>query len=302
MEKLIRYYSSRLLYPELRDYVEMGLGIEARYERCQKFWLKHLELCKEFQGRGISGRSFKSIAILGAGRLLDVNKLDIEESFARIALFDADPTCLPEWNEWGTDLAGSGITFSQELGDLTNSILEWSIRLKHLLKTSKRDLDILHKFLLALRTNTTQLQTQKFEVILSLNLLSQIPLYWTDRVYSLVQRYWGEEGRSLISSDSGIQQALQRNTVSLQYQHLRMLEQNEAKRVILFSDKYFYYYLNSSSAWQVESALAPGIDLKLDGYRITDQNSWLWHIAPQGIEQESYGSIHEVHAKLFERS
>lgn len=276
----------------------MGLGIEARYLRCKAYWKRHLEICRAFQNRHLIGENVRgSIAILGAGRLLDLDLEMLQKRFAEVHLYDADPTVLPTWKKFARSTTGQ-VHF--HIGDVSNSIQSWTDSLGEFLSAHPRiDPAALGRFL----SNVTPAAAPRWQcgAILSQNLLSQISIYWRDRVDEALLRFWKYErdgdGMFPVEVEAGLTQSC----ALLEQQHLDQLSESHAERVIVVSDESFMYYRQDRCEWQCESALHIRAEVALKGYSQVESDSWLWHIAPQGIEQPDYGVIHKVVARAFVR-
>ena len=142
------------------------------------------------------------------------------------------------------------------------------------------------------------------EVLISINLLGQLGVYWRDRAASLLKSdsYYMEDAESPVSL---IRDAVEGSVSRLELSHLELL--SKFNRVILLTDIYYHYYKKNVSDWQTESALSLSSEsikelfvnqsFKVEGY-----NSWLWHIAPQEIENPEYGEIHEVNTFYFKKT
>lgn len=303
MLQTLKCYLQALCYPKWRDYIVMGQGIDRRSKHARTYWKKHLDLSKEFQTRSIEESSKNlNIAVLGAGRLLDVDQEYLRNNFKRIEFFDANPLVQNTWDKFSKTLSKSQVFKGHHI-DLTNSINSWTEELELLLKSAKtRDLVGLEKFLKNLRCIDRDNFLNSFDSIVSLNLLSQIPIYWRDRVHTLVKRHWkidtDENGYYALS----LQNALNQSMHVLQTQHLALLSMSSAKTIILITDSEFMYYLKDHSHWQCEPALFLSKELELPNYKIGHQDCWFWHIAPQGLETSEYGVIHNVIAKTFQMS
>lgn len=84
------------------DFINMGKGIESRYARCSEFWEPHLQCTRSFIAEHM--RPGGRLAILGAGRLLDVDLPALTPYFSEIHLFDADYSVIRAWREASGDL------------------------------------------------------------------------------------------------------------------------------------------------------------------------------------------------------
>lgn len=298
--KLFPYLYAYFRYPELRDYIDMGLGIEARYLRCKPFWKRHLELSKEFQARCFSRVTDRStIAILGAGRLLDVNTESLLAQFDAIHLVDADPLACTAWKRLRLKVRADQRVVAHTR-DITGSIATWTRNLEVFLKSSpKADIVALAAFLRDLRPLGAHLD--QYQVVVSLNLLSQIGIYWKDRVENLLAKVWGLHSNERGYFEAQLQAALDESLRRLEKQHLELLAESGADFIVVLTDQNFLYYTKDRSEWQAEAALKSP-DLEMRGYSVCDRDTWFWHIAPQDIEQADYGAIHQVTALCFKRT
>lgn len=284
----------------------MGLGIESRHQRCRSYWSKHLEFCKKFQSEALTDIATKSASctVLGAGRLLDLNVDLISKKSVLISLYDADPSCKSTWKATFKNFYGQT---NFRIQDLTGILDEWTLELKDFLISNHPQDSALVNFLANLKLKSAP-QLEASDIVISLNILSQIPVYWRDRVHSLVKNYW-----SIITNPDGcyaskrLQEALEATFRLLQEQHLELLSNSQSKKIILITDEEWFYYTQDQSEWQSEQALWFGPDLKnylakqLPNYKTTKNESWLWHLAPQFVEQADYGVIHRVQAFALDR-
>jgi hypothetical protein len=297
--KLLSYYRARFQYPQFKDYVDMGLGIEARYLRCKPYWKRHLELSKGFQSGACSEQNVSGkIAILGAGRLFDVPLDSLAKRFSEISLFDADPIAERSWDRSKRNLPRDCRLFGF-LEDVTDTVDEWTARIKNFLETHRRDLKSLAEFLDSLKVGTKVFRN--YDAIVSLNLLSQIGIYWRDRVEQSVAVRWLTDTDESGKFPEPLQSALSRSIERLERQHLDALSQSAASLVVLIYDTHFLYYTKDKAPWLAEPSLKISSDIPLSGYDQCANDTWFWHIAPQGIEYPDYGIIHQVCAKAFKR-
>jgi hypothetical protein len=291
-------------YPQFRDFISMGLGIEARHRRCQKYWAPHLNLCKQFQMRSLEDfDGGQAAAVLGAGRLLDIDNNLVARKFCTIDLYDADPAILRSKQKIA-GLAGRRADIKCYIEDLTGCMSDWTGKLNSLLTRGRHDKDALIKFFQDLNTGPGQMLHQAYQVIFSVNLLSQVCIYWRDRVHECLSKAWGLEADDQGNYEAPVQIALEGSMAKLQIQHLELLNATRADRIVLITDRYFHYYVHEQANWMTEPALwlnNQDISVLMPDYRVYDSSSWFWHIAPQDVEQKEYGSIHEVIATAFRK-
>lgn len=258
----------------------MGKGIESRHARCAGYWEPHLRCTREFidaHARG-GGR----LAILGAGRLLDVDLGALLSRFSEIHLFDADPTVLKAWRR------ASGAAFRDRvvprIVDVTGSIKEWSSGLAAATRQQR-----LSEYLNSLQPLNGGWEDEAFDGIISLNLSGQIPIYWRDRVLSIAGTLSEREDRALINSMARLQAA-----------HVRGVRERARVWSILITDTEYYTYTADRAEWDVEPALygtvLEDILSPLEATKKIGESRWLWHLVPQFVESDAEGVIHRVEA------
>lgn len=282
----------------------MGLGIEARYGRCARYWRRHIELCKEFQRSALAELpQGGTVAVLGAGRLYDLDVELLKSRFSRIELFDADPGSLRIWRA----LLPRGRSVDYHLTDLTGCFDAWRGELRRFLARGRPGPAEVAEFLQQLHAPNPAPLPGSFDCVLSINLLSQIPIYWRDLFLRAAERKLGLAADARGDLPAPVQAALDASLGRLQAAHLEMLARSAREKVVLISDCEFMYYNRCAAGWQVESALHVPLPAKgstapvLAGFATRGSDSWLWHIAPQDVEQPDYGQIHGVQAWALER-
>ncbi len=286
-----------------------GMGIEARALRAGAFWKPHLELCKKAERLSLSllgpsaNSSQISLAILGAGRLLDVEQEMISSRFRNIFLFDADPGVKGAWRRFSKLAGRRGATVHYCLHDVTGQILSWTQFLRNQLasnnKHTQQSVLTLVKNLPASHPCTFQLP--KVEALWSLNILSQISVCWRERLINLLVGSKLFPGLDPYHLPDELENIIVDLNKHLEGEHLRLVAESGAKNILMIFDVFFHYYQQDKSLWQTEPALAIEHTLEEGGRpawlsESSIFDSWLWHIAPQGIEETDYGVIHEVRA------
>jgi hypothetical protein len=265
------------------DFIHMGKGIEARYARCSSYWEPHLECTRQFISEHVQpgGR----LAILGAGRLLDVDLRKLIPQFCEIHLFDADRSVVRAWRKT------SGIAFRDtvvpRIGDITGSLNAWSSGLSSAVRRRE-----LAEYLRSLVPSRGAWEVERFDGVVSLNLVGQIPLYWRDRVLAAAGRISHDEEQSLVASMARLQSA-----------HLQALREHACSWSILITDTEYYTYHVDRPEWEVEPALYGGVrdEMLSSACRMDKLGSrcWLWHLMPQFVESEQEGVIHRVEATAW---
>lgn len=257
------YYSAK--YPNRKDFIKMGLGIQARYDRNKNNWEPHLRCSKSAISEVVNslyystGKKLK-IIVLGTGRLLDF-PIDALNLCKESVFVDADPLGLSIAKcKVNSFLKSNKITCVVKFvcADITGLID------KDLSKLTESDF---------INNPLKLIDSDKFDLVISLNILGQIPIYFSDRY-------------------SGIESQLSNN---LQCAHIEnSLEICKLKALFLY-DKEFYTYTPDVSQWEVEEATCDEIWKKYKKKSIF-QSAWLWHICR--YDKESYGAIHRIEAVL----
>ena len=261
----------------------MGKGIEARYARCAPYWEPHLSCTRSFIDEHIQpgGR----LAILGAGRLLDVDLKKLIPLFSEVHLFDADPTVVRTWRKT------SGAAFRDRviprIIDVTGSLSTWSSGLRRSVRHNN-----LAGYLDMLQPAHGVWENERFDGVISLNLVGQIPIYWRDRVMAAAGRLAAEEEQALLGSMSRLQAA-----------HVKAVREQPRAWSILITDTEYYTYHVDHVEWDVEPAIHGEAlsELSINSSRMVKQGEscWLWHLVPQFIESEHEGHIHRVEASAW---
>lgn len=144
------------------DLIKDQKGILRRFLREKNNWNEHLEHTKQFILKHID-ENIKSIAVLGSGWLLDFPLLELSEKKLRIDLFDL---YLPKELKHRLRTFNQ-ITFNQI--DLTGDLIDF---IQGLIKRKEEvRLSLLNEHLLR-----NQLSFDQYDLVISLNILSQLPV------------------------------------------------------------------------------------------------------------------------------
>ncbi len=288
----LRYHIESWRNPTRKDFINGGYGISERYKRCERYWAPHLKLSKEFIAAALGGLERSEILILGAGRLLDVPLLQASSHARRITLVDADPAAVSSWKAAQRKVPPT-TELCQILADVSGRLDRWTAALS----AQPRDISLqaAEKTLRSLLAPSEPplLPASPSECVVSVNLLSQIPIFWEDRVRA-AWPHLAQGPEDLFAPP--LEQALTETKSRLIDEHLSMLERLSTSRIVLLSDLLFHYYTKDQSDWRTEPALGFERDITIHGFNLVKKDSWLWHLAPQGIERTEYGEIHTVGA------
>lgn len=255
-------------------FARQGQAIQARQARCERWWEPHIVNCRDYIARHLP--KSKSVAVLGAGRLLDID-VDLVLSRCESAhLFDADLTAVRYWRKRFGAKYRERLVFRHL--DLTECLHQWA---KGLPKRSFAE------YLNQLEAPIPAWSCEPFDGYISLNLLGQIPLYWRDRVVDLCRGLSSDEWNALTNSMGKLQES-----------HLKALLLDKDRWSLLLTDTEYYYYHCDQSHWRVEPAIfGRAKDLyEREFAHLSGGEAWLWHIAPQFVESDDEGEIHRVEA------
>jgi hypothetical protein len=135
-------------------------------------------------------------------------------------------------------------------------------------------------------------EDERFDGVISLNLVGQIPIYWRDRVVAAAGDLTQDEESALLGSMSRLQAA-----------HVKAVKERPQCWSILITDTEYYTYNVDHAEWEVEPALhgAAARELAMTPSRMLKQGAscWLWHLVPQFVESEHEGHIHRVEASAW---
>jgi hypothetical protein len=120
LRTLARFLAWSARHPSRWRFVSEGLGIEARRERCARFWAPHLSNSIEFISSSLHQLRPGSITVLGSGALLDFPPLEsLPDSLEEITLVDANPMHTPLYKTVAAQAKAQHITLRSVISDLT---------------------------------------------------------------------------------------------------------------------------------------------------------------------------------------
>jgi hypothetical protein len=264
---IILYIIFTLCYPKRKDFIRMGLGIKARYERNKTYWQQHGTLTKQYTQQHIP-QTAQSFLVLGSGRLYDF-PIEAMPADANVTLVDADPLAL-----W---LAGWKLRI-------------WSMRhqknltLKIILQDVTGAIDYFAAHQELPPDPNPLADIARHDVVISLNLLGQLPLYFFNRAELFQKALTDNELLSL--------------ACSLQEQHIEQVIQRARQRAIFIYDREFYFYTSDISEWEVSRATHEEIFDRYEEMRCSCA-TWFWHISPEAVEGE--GVLHRIGARAYSK-
>ena len=310
MLDLLLYQTSEQTF----GFKHQGKGILNRASKYEKAWLPHItNTKKQITSWAENSKSKKEISILGAGHLLDVPLDSIKNNFNQIYLSDANINCVTTWCKFFSSQKNVYHAFY----DITATLSHW---LNHL-RDIKADHSVFIKELNSLSIKNKSIFI-KAKNILSLNLLSQLPIYWQHAASQIFINKYGH--KFYLKKEEDLNLALLPSSRLLIKAHLDYLIPNlkNESRLIIF-DKTFYFpnnpevsfdIVNQDNDWPkiVFNHLSNSSQIiyeqdALCGLSISDwlknlspkikykiENNWLWEIVPKGVKEPQ--EIHLVSA------
>lgn len=281
----------KVFKPHLYDFVSMGMGIEYRYQKLGPWWSRHLESSCAVQREALS--LFRSpreleITILGSGRLYDVDPVFFSDCSA-VHLFDYDPRSIAYCKRKFPDRSAS--YFHCE--DLTGAMCEWSFRLKEVSGAGSDEL--LVDVLTGLRGSPPDISG---DLVVSLNMLGQLGIYWLDRVDKLL-------GPRITDT---VQGALNASLERLELEHIEMLAASGATVIVIITDERYHFYGEENICAEALTTTLDALVARCsefgEKYQRYSKRTWGWHVQPWGLEERKWGetpSIHEVTGEVFVR-
>jgi len=288
-----RYLAARLRHrdPAAARYLRQGLGIEERARKLRRFWASHLERTKAAQKRWIDESDGGiDLAVLGAGRLIDFANDALAPRFQRLLMIDADPSSASHWR-------GLGIEVEPRIGDLTGCSHRWQQELNRFHGGWPEHLEHVRQIV----QPTDHAMSFSADAVLSLNVMSQLPIAWQDCVEDHLARRFG--ARHVRSREEEWLAAAEPGARWMVEQHVAALAASNAGSILLITDVEYTDYHDGGQRAEVSPALY-GVDpaTALPGYILRWQDSWQWDISPIGIESPACGTLHRVAAFALDRT
>ena len=319
---LLPYLIARLRYwnPAVVRHLKAGMGLERRARMLAPFWAEHMQRTRSAQARWAVTTDFRGqwLTVLGAGRLLDFNRTVLLPRFANLQLVDADRLCLHVWKHLPKPVEPVCV-------DISGCVDKWLASLK---KGKQQPWAETLETIRGKRAPQGSAYRAGGEAVLSLNVLSQLQIVWQDGVEEYLEKRFGHD--FVKSHELEWLDALRPAGQTLVKQHLAALERAAPTYVLLITDVEYLEYKGvpyqadhwapppvewtEEDGWcaetEVDCEVSPaleGVALNADtfaewmpSYRLTWQESWLWHIAPLGTGPEQYGKVHRVGAFALE--
>ncbi len=280
---LLKYYwysaraAKKLGFP-VNDFVDQGIGLRVRSKKFKYHWHKHFECCKQFILKAFEVLpEVKSVLVLGAGMLNDFPAQQLLAKGYNLYLIDLDPCCEVLWKSLQQQYPGQ---VEYQISDVSGRLQHWS----KLIESGLNEKDLKESLF---SVGQTEVTGRKYDLVVSLNILSQLGVFWKDRFHQVFK----DRNQDLMAETSAL----------LEKEHLNLLRKCSADYFLIISDRYFHYYKIDQANWQTESATQIDFYSELNKERESEE-SWLWHLRPAGEEGLDYGEIHHVTAQLCRKA
>lgn len=313
-------------YPEARrlGFLDQGFGLEHRYRRYSRHWRDHLAT-----SRAVQQRFFQSLAhevdelvVLGAGRLYDFNKSAAIERFRGLSLYDADPSVLATWDKLRRRFSGE---IHSNLCELTGVLATWRKALYEQFaclqaeQHATRWQEALHAIAAIPEEIPPSVNPLLPPVgsgkrgILSLNILSQIPLAWQRITEAALTRCFS---RAFVNEreDEWIASYIHGGARLIQH-HLASIFSVDAEGVLLITDVSYSEKGDEAVDRNADGSVCSlmcGVDLDselkkyLGCYENGPQRGWQWQLTPvwssQGAETHAVQSFEFRKRACMERA
>ncbi len=270
----------------------MGRGIERRAKKMAAYWDPHLQRSKQAQQRWALATTGREVAILGAGRLMDVDIDALGKSFQTLWLIDADPISVTTWRNLQ-------VPVRWDLADVSGVQKTWTLNMERVTGSWEKFLDAIE----SLPCLADCYFPAKADGVISLNLLSQIPVVWQDILEEILNSKFGHD--FVARREQQWLAAFAPKAKWLVEQHLAMLASSCAKNILIITDLEYGHYADLIANAEYISALY-GVNLVgnpalLTSYSLDWAEHWNWHISPLGLESKKQGTVHKVGAFAFKK-
>lgn len=282
-------------------------GILKRYSR-YPLWQNHLATTKQCVQQWVNKITQPDeLNILGAGSLLDLDLKKVSTNIKKIILTDASSFCVSEWKKQSKKLTDIPLFVIQ---DITGVLLHWY---QCMIQKESENIDEYIDFIKRLPISIPPLENFFISStnILSLNLLSQLPIYWQDVVFTFLRKKFGS--RKVDMHKEYILNAVCQCGIAMINAHFRgILPKKVSQKTLLITDLYYFFDLQirENDISFIGSQILPhisqqaqrppiehndalfGFDLETEistlrkGFNFFLSKAWIWEIVPKGTYEE----------------
>ncbi len=246
-------------------YVSEAVAIRARYERCRDAWHDHLSASKQFIITALEHcSSRRSVLVLGAGSCLDLPLAELSRQFERVILVDAVQLAeIPEKIS-----AYPNVTYViHDISEINAGLLAIT------------DPDTLRR--LTSKTPSRYCDDDSIDLVISLNLLSQLPL---------LPMRWLRQRRSFNND------VINQCGLDIMRAHCRYLQQFGCAKILIYDAE--QKTMNAQGHCTDRLLLSQWLHNEMGSVAPRQQQDWQWQLAPAG-ENGQTSTLHHVQALLF---
>lgn len=257
---IIEWLMSRLtpsqpIYREL-GYVNGSIALQKRFERCRKDWSEHIKNCHETILKFVGSEDVK-ILILGSGPLVEIPyQALLENKKRKLYLLDVvhprEARSIAKKNASQIQLIESDVT------GIASLFLKKDYSKIKSLEFSPPPVDF------------------EYDVVISANLVSQLPLDPFGRLQKLKLNWADEDYFMLLSKKMGDD-------------HIKWLKKISKKRLLFTDTERSYFDKKNNTLETLASAYKP-----LEGSLLSE---WQWRISPIGESSKEYGYTMKVECR-----
>ncbi|MEP7361723.1 MAG: hypothetical protein ABI972_00575, partial [Acidobacteriota bacterium] len=224
----------------------------------------------------------------------------------------ADPTCSGKWRALGDKLKGR-VEVDYDLRELTLKYDPWQMNFAERISRITHDsqwagaLEALRHMI-----DVPTPHLPHADAVLSLNVLSQLPIGWQEIVEELLNEKFGK--KFVKQHEQEWVEALLPSGRTLVEDHFAAITSTRCRNAMVITDLEYTEYRGVPKFDPALYAPAPttgeqttwsaicNVDLNtvLPGWRRQLISEWRWHIAPLGLEAPDQGTFHSVGAYRFD--
>jgi hypothetical protein len=304
---LLRYFFYSWRYPESAGLglLKMGMGIQRRRKLLAVHWQSHLQQSCEVQQAWAREAGCRAkdrdrdpqLVVLGAGYLFDLDLGALSKIFPRILLVDGNPLAKPIWMKIKRAYSGQSVIDCQ-ISEISGVLVGWRTRLAAALRSLPGTPASWPATLQAIKEiDTSCLKDSlglpagnKASAIISLNILSQIPLLWQDCIERILVKQYGK--RFVNDHQREWLEHFYPSAKMLVAQHLSSIAAFAPNDILLLTDLEYAYYTTAPRFRANEFAEPPFI-WKRDNQSPANGS---WQTNPSGNADAEARSCHVMSA------
>lgn len=300
------FYSWRYPQSASLGFLQMGLAIRRRHKLLNVHWRNHLEQTRKAQqlwtaqtaGQDQDPGADERLVVLGAGCLYDLDLAALSRRYSTILLVDGNPLVKSAWRKAKRAYAGRTVIDFQ-INEISGALISWRRELAAALRSAPRNRAAWSSALSAVKNTDTALLKHslalpaaydKPSAVISLNILSQIPLLWQDCLEAILVRRFGK--RWVNEHQTEWFEAFYPSAKMLVAQHLSSIAQAAPNDILLITDLEYAYYTAGREFRAKDYAEPPFVWKTGEGI----QTNGSWQVSQSGTEDFAAASCHVLSA------